>query len=138
PGSEVTPLYDPMIAKLIVWDVDRESATRRMIRALREDELGGVRSLIPFRVALLGTKQWARGETCRDLIEDKKWLKQFAEPKPEPADEGAEEEPQVERSYAVEGSGRRFDVKVVGAAPAIDGAAPAQAPAGARKPPKRR
>src|SRR5205823_10602693 len=60
-GSEVTPLYDPMIAKLIVWDVDRESATRRMIRALREYELGGVRSLIPFHIGLLGTEQWARG-----------------------------------------------------------------------------
>src|SRR3954454_38849 len=31
PGSEVTPLYDPMIAKLIVWDTDRERATARML-----------------------------------------------------------------------------------------------------------
>src|SRR5689334_10015451 len=83
PGSEVTPLHDPMIAKLIVWDVDREHSTRRMIRALREYELGGVRSLIPFHIGLLGTEQWERGETCRDLIEDREWLKQFAEPKPE-------------------------------------------------------
>jgi acetyl-CoA/propionyl-CoA carboxylase, biotin carboxylase, biotin carboxyl carrier protein len=135
-GSEVTPLYDPLIAKLIVWDVDRETATRRMIRALREYELGGVTSLIPFHIALLGTKQWARGETCRDLIEDRKWLKQFAEPKPEPAPEG-EDEAQVERSYAVEVSGRRFDVKVVGAAPGVDGAAPAQAEP-RRAPPRRR
>ena len=134
-GSEVTPLYDPLIAKLIVWDVDRDSATRRMIRALGEFELGGVRSLIAFHIALLGTEQWARGETCRDLIEDRQWLKQFAAPKPEPAPEG-EEEPQVERSYAVEVSGRRFDVKVVGAAPGVDGAAPAQA--GARRAPPRR
>src|SRR5256886_771688 len=42
-GYEITPLYDPMIAKLIVWDVDRESATRRMVRALRAVELEGVR-----------------------------------------------------------------------------------------------
>ncbi|MBV9213631.1 MAG: acetyl-CoA carboxylase biotin carboxylase subunit, partial [Actinobacteria bacterium] len=124
-GSEVTPLYDPMIAKLIVWDVDRESATRRMIRALGEYELGGVRSLIPFHIALLGTEQWARGETCRDLIEDRSWLKQFAEPRPDTADGAGDEEPQVERTYAVEVSGRRFDVKVVGAAPAVDGGGPA-------------
>ncbi len=38
-GSEVTPMYDPMVAKLIVWDVDREKATRRMLRALGEYEL---------------------------------------------------------------------------------------------------
>ena len=34
-GSEITPLYDPMVAKLIVWDADRAAATRRMARALR-------------------------------------------------------------------------------------------------------
>src|SRR6516165_7886309 len=32
PGSEITPMYDPMVAKLIVWDIDREQATRRMRR----------------------------------------------------------------------------------------------------------
>ncbi len=32
----MTPLYDPMVAKLITWDVDREKATRRMLRALGE------------------------------------------------------------------------------------------------------
>ena len=40
-GSEITPLYDPMVAKLIVWDVDRESATRRMARALAEFDIDG-------------------------------------------------------------------------------------------------
>src|SRR3954470_650005 len=135
-GSEVTPLYDPMVAKLICWDVDREKATHRMRRALGEYQLEGVRSLIPFHIGLLGTEQWARGETCRDLIADKKWLKQFAQPKPEaPAEE---EEPVEERTYAVEVSGRKFDVKVIGAAPvaaAPNGAGPA---AGARKPPRRK
>ena len=47
-GSEVTPMYDPMVAKLIVWDVDREHATRRMLRALGEYEIGGLTTLIPF------------------------------------------------------------------------------------------
>jgi len=126
-----------MIAKLIVWDVDREKATARMIRALKEYQLEGVKSLIPFHVGLLGTEQWARGETCRDLVSDKRWLKQFEQPRPEaPAED--EEEPHVERTYAVEVSGRKFDVKVIGAAPiaaAPNGAGPA---AGARKPPKRR
>ena len=39
-GSEISPMYDPMVAKLIVWDVDREQATARMLRALREYEIG--------------------------------------------------------------------------------------------------
>src|SRR5437588_2027961 len=82
PGSEITPMYDPMVAKLIVWDVDREQATTRMLRALREYEIGGLKTLLPFHEALLQTPQWANAETCRDLIEDKQWLKELAFPKP--------------------------------------------------------
>ena len=75
-------MYDPMVAKLIVWDLDRELATRRMIRALGEYEIGGLTTLIPFHSAILATEQWANGETCRDLLEDPDWLKSLA---PEPA-----------------------------------------------------
>ena len=129
-GYEVLPLYDPMIAKLIVWDVDREASTRRMLRALGEFEIGGLKTLIPFHQALLATEQWARGETCRDLVEDKDWLKQLAFPAAaeKPKDEEPEEE-KVERDYAVEVSGRKFEVKVIGAPFGPNGAAPAAAPA---------
>jgi acetyl-CoA/propionyl-CoA carboxylase, biotin carboxylase, biotin carboxyl carrier protein len=132
-GYEVLPLYDPMIAKLIVWDVDREASTKRMLRALSEYEIDGLKTLIPFHRALLATDQWANGETCRDLIEDKDWLKQLAFPAAEkPADE--EESEKVSREYAVEVSGRRFDVTVIGEAPAANGAGP---DAGMRKAPRR-
>ena len=77
-GSEITPLYDPMVAKLIVWDVDREAATRRMARALDEFEIEGVRTLLPFHRAIMASEQWARAETCRDLIEDRSWLRSLA------------------------------------------------------------
>ena len=59
-GSEVTPLYDPLIAKLIVWDTDRERATARMLRALGEYEIGGLVTLVPFHRAILATEQWPR------------------------------------------------------------------------------
>ena len=58
PGSEISPMYDPMVAKLIVWDADREAATARMLRALDEYEIGGLTTLIPFHKALLSSKQW--------------------------------------------------------------------------------
>ncbi|MFN2616598.1 MAG: acetyl-CoA carboxylase biotin carboxylase subunit [Thermoleophilaceae bacterium] len=134
-GYEVLPLYDPMIAKLIVWDVDREASTKRMVRALQEYEIEGVKTLIPFHVALLQTEQWARGETCRDLVEDPKWLKQLAVPAPESTED--EEAETVEREYAVEVSGRKFDVKVIGPPGGPNGAVPGGAPA-MRKPPQRR
>jgi acetyl-CoA/propionyl-CoA carboxylase, biotin carboxylase, biotin carboxyl carrier protein len=134
-GSEITPMYDPMVAKLIVWDVDREHATARMLRALDEYEIEGVTTLIPFHKALLATKQWAKGETCRDLVGDKKWLKAL---QPEAVPVPASEEPsndKVTRDYQVEVAGKLFDVKVIGE-PA---AAPAAAASGAglKKPPRR-
>jgi acetyl-CoA/propionyl-CoA carboxylase biotin carboxyl carrier protein len=96
-----------------------------MIRALGEYEIGGLKTLIPFHQALLATEQWANGETCRDLVEDKGWLKQLAFPAPEKAAD--EDEPEkVSREYAVEVSGRRFDVTVIGEALASNGAGPAK------------
>src|ERR1700735_5085601 len=93
-GGEVSPMYDPMVAKLIVWDSDREQATQRMLRALGEYEIEGLKTLIPFHQALLATEQWAKGETCRDLLEDKAWLKTLAFPAPQPP--GEDEEQKVE------------------------------------------
>jgi acetyl-CoA/propionyl-CoA carboxylase biotin carboxyl carrier protein len=113
-GGEVSPMYDPMVAKLIVWDADREQATARMLRALSEYEIGGLKTLIPFHQALLATEQWAKGETCRELLEDKQWLKTLAFPAPTVPTEGDGQEEKVEQTYAVEVSGKRFDVRVVG------------------------
>jgi acetyl-CoA/propionyl-CoA carboxylase biotin carboxyl carrier protein len=79
----------------------------------------------------MASEQWSRAETCRDLIEDRAWLKTLAQPKPEaPAEEAA---PTVEREYLVEVSGKRFDVKVRGEAAPSDGAAPAAGRAAPRR-----
>jgi acetyl-CoA/propionyl-CoA carboxylase, biotin carboxylase, biotin carboxyl carrier protein len=138
-GSEVTPMYDPMVAKLIVWDVDREHATRRMLRALDEYEVGGVTTLIPFHKAFLATDQWAKGETGRDLIGDRDWLKSLApEETAEAATGHAEEDGEmVARDYKVEVGGKLFDVKVIGDAVAAPAGGAASAGPGLRKPPRR-
>jgi acetyl-CoA/propionyl-CoA carboxylase, biotin carboxylase, biotin carboxyl carrier protein len=116
PGGEVTPMYDPMVAKLIVWDKDRDSATKRMIRALGEYEIEHLKTLIPFHQALLATEQWNNAETCRDLVEDSDWLKALAFPAPV-APSGDDEPDKVEQDYTVEVSGRKFEVKVIGPPP---------------------
>ncbi len=148
PGSEITPMYDPMVAKLIVWDVDRDQATRRMLRALGEYEIGELKTLLPFHTAILQTEQWANAETCRDLIEDRTWLKTITLEAPATApaagEDGADEAETVEHAYTVEVSGKRFDVKVIGpafggggaVAVTANGAVPGGA-TGARKPPRR-
>jgi len=131
-GGEISPSYDPMIAKLIVWDTTREQATARMLRALGEYEIEGLTTLIPFHRALMATEQWADAQTCRDLLEDPEWLASTGGGVggDELPDEAAET---LEQDYTVEVSGRRFDVKVIGpppAAGAVNGTA-------ARKPPRR-
>jgi acetyl-CoA/propionyl-CoA carboxylase biotin carboxyl carrier protein len=138
-GSEVTPMYDPMVAKLIVWDVDREHATRRMLRALDEYEIGGLTTLIPFHKALLATDQWANGETCRDLVGNRDWLKSLApEEKAEAAAGNAEENGEmVARDYKVEVGGKLFDVKVIGDAVGTSAAANPGAGPGLKRPPRR-
>ncbi len=138
-GGEVTPLYDPMVAKLIVWDVDREHATKRMLRALGEYIIEPLTTLIPFHQEILSSEQWARGETCRDLTEDKQWLKEITPhatlptPAPAPSDDDSDAET-VERTYKVEVNGQLHEVKVIGAAAPAGGASAA---AGGRRPPKR-
>jgi acetyl-CoA/propionyl-CoA carboxylase biotin carboxyl carrier protein len=102
-----------------------------MLRALGEYEIEGLTTLIPFHKAILATKQWANGETARDLTEDKKWLKTTApEEPPKPAEEGEAEK--VSRDYSVEVGGKLFDVKVIGEAGAVGGVG-----AAAKRPPRR-
>ncbi|HKJ35018.1 MAG TPA: acetyl-CoA carboxylase biotin carboxylase subunit [Solirubrobacterales bacterium] len=136
-GGEVTPLYDPMVGKLITWDVDREKATRRMLRALDEYEIEGLTTLIPFHSAILATEQWANGETCRDLTEDQEWLKSTApDTAPAPVDDEEEDAELTTREYKVEVGGRLYPVKVIGEAlGAVAGGNGAAA--GGKRPPKR-
>jgi acetyl-CoA/propionyl-CoA carboxylase biotin carboxyl carrier protein len=75
-GSEVQPLYDPLVAKLIVHGVDREHARRRMLRALGEYEIGGITTLLGFHRALLEHPCFVAGETCHGVVESDELAKQ--------------------------------------------------------------
>jgi acetyl-CoA/propionyl-CoA carboxylase biotin carboxyl carrier protein len=68
-GGEISALYDPLIAKLCVWDTDRERARARMLRALEEFEIEGVHSLLGFHQALLRRPCFVAGETCHGVVE---------------------------------------------------------------------
>ena len=47
-GDRVSPFYDPMLSKLIAWGEDRETARRRLLAMLAEQQLGGVHSNLAF------------------------------------------------------------------------------------------
>jgi len=61
-GGEITIHYDPMISKLLVWGSDRHEAIDRMIRALKEYHLTGVKTTIPFCLAVMENEQFQKGE----------------------------------------------------------------------------
>ena len=111
-GSEISGVYDPMIAKLIVHGVDREHARRRMLRALGEFVIEGPKTLLGFHKALLEHECFVRGETCHGLVESEELALRAAELEAPVAAASANGRT-AERVRAVEVGGRRFDVRVL-------------------------
>jgi acetyl-CoA/propionyl-CoA carboxylase biotin carboxyl carrier protein len=114
-GSEIPPLYDPLVAKLVVHDVDREHARRRMLRALGEFEVGGITTLLGFHRALLGHPCFTQGETCHGVVESEelaeraRQLSHVTTTVPAASDGAGLRE----RSATVELDGRRYEVKTL-------------------------
>ena len=118
-GSEISPLYDPMIAKLCVHGRDREHARRRMLRALDEFVIEGVQSLLGFHRALLAHPCFVEGGTCHGIVESQELAEQAEELSHRtttvaPAADGAGAAARMRpRSTSVELDGRRYEVTVL-------------------------
>jgi acetyl-CoA/propionyl-CoA carboxylase biotin carboxyl carrier protein len=110
-GTVISDLYDPMVAKLIVWDEDRELARRRMLRALGEFEVGGVATLIPLHEAIMRHPEFAAGGTMRDFVEGGGFAAEYTGPDPFYSRDGAAAGIEVRRHVA-EVEGKRFEVTV--------------------------
>ena len=113
-GSEVVGLYDPLVAKVCVWDVDRERARLRMLRALDELVVEGVTTLAGFHKALLRHPCFVEATTCHGLVESEELaqkaqqLSHQATSVARPADGRLRE-----RFVELELDGRRYDVKLL-------------------------
>jgi len=68
-GDEISPHYDPMIAKLIVWDDTRERATERMLAALAGFRIVGVGNNLAFLARLVDHPEFREGRVDTGLIE---------------------------------------------------------------------
>ncbi|HPF21142.1 MAG TPA: acetyl-CoA carboxylase biotin carboxylase subunit, partial [Syntrophomonas sp.] len=68
-GYIITPYYDSMIAKLIVWGRTRTEAIERMRRALLEFRVGNVHTTIPFHLRVLGNAFFQKGEVYTNFIQ---------------------------------------------------------------------
>jgi 3-methylcrotonyl-CoA carboxylase alpha subunit len=69
-GSQVTPYYDPMLAKLVTWGGDRPEALRKMNQALKETVLLGVTSNIPYLQAILNHPAFSAGQTTTGFLQE--------------------------------------------------------------------
>ena len=119
-GSEISALYDPMVAKLVVHDVDREHARLRMLRALTEFDVTGVKTLVGFHRALLEHPCFVAGATCHGVVESEE-LAERADQLSHRTTVAAPSDgagARRERTSVVEVDGRRFDVTVVTREPA--------------------
>jgi len=61
-GAQISEYYDSLIAKLIVWDRDRSKAIARMRRALEEFVIEGVKTNIPFHMAVMSDERFVSGK----------------------------------------------------------------------------
>ncbi len=68
-GCEITPFYDPMLSKLIVWAETREEAIQKMISALREYIVLGVKTNIGFLLRVMSDEEFRQGKFDTGFIE---------------------------------------------------------------------
>jgi acetyl-CoA carboxylase biotin carboxylase subunit len=69
-GTQVSPYYDPMLAKIITWGDDRREAIRKMIRALQDTVILGVTTNIPYLVDIMKHPEFASGNISTNFIEE--------------------------------------------------------------------
>jgi len=112
-GGSINPAYDSMIAKLVVWDRDRQSAIARMQRALAEFKIEGVPTTIPFHQAVFGHPAYRDGRATTTFLVDFPEVLAGFTPAP-PIVPSAEREYYDPRLIDVEVNGRRLKVRVDG------------------------
>jgi acetyl-CoA/propionyl-CoA carboxylase biotin carboxyl carrier protein len=128
-GDTVSQYYDNLVAKFVAWGRDRDAARRRMVRALEETEIEGVKTTIPADLAILSHPDFIDAKHSTKWVEDVLDLSSItsAPLAPVSSEDGAAT---VQRDVDVEVDGRRFHVRVwvpeEAAAPMVAATAPAR------------
>jgi len=78
-GFEITPYYDPLIAKLICWGETRGEAILRMRRALEEFRIIGIKTSIPFHQAMMDSHRFMAGSFDTRFVEERFMLDEEAD-----------------------------------------------------------
>jgi acetyl-CoA/propionyl-CoA carboxylase biotin carboxyl carrier protein len=108
PGATVSQAYDPLVSKLITFGGNREEARRRMLRALSEYTIEGLRTSIPFHRLMLQDDAFVTGNYHTGTVEQELDLSVLAD-----ADDLADvQEQTAQRHLDLELEGKRFSVVV--------------------------
>jgi acetyl-CoA/propionyl-CoA carboxylase biotin carboxyl carrier protein len=110
PHMTIPQAYDPMIAKLITYGANREEARQRMLRALSEYEIEGIKTTIPFHRLMLADERFVSGRYHTGTVEKEMDLSPL---KDAPITRPKAGEPLTQlREFAVEVDGKRVTVKL--------------------------
>ncbi|MWV38221.1 acetyl-CoA carboxylase biotin carboxylase subunit [Natrialba sp. INN-245] len=115
-GDDLVTDYDSMIAKLIVWGEDREECLERSLRALREYEIDGIPTIIPFHRLMLSDERFVESTHTTKYLDEELDESRIADAQEqwgtdtESAD--GDDEETVEREFTVEVNGKRFEVEL--------------------------
>lgn len=69
-GYTISPIYDSMIAKLCAWDSTRPDAIKRMLRAISEYIILGVKTTLPLHYAIMNNQQFVEGNTHTHFLQE--------------------------------------------------------------------
>jgi acetyl-CoA/propionyl-CoA carboxylase biotin carboxyl carrier protein len=113
-GDKLVTDYDSMIAKLVVWGSDREECIERSIRALREYDVEGVVTVIPFHRLMLSDEEFVAGTHTTKYLDEHMDRDRIAEAQDQWGSETVHEDDEdvVEREFTVEVNGKRFEVEL--------------------------
>jgi acetyl-CoA carboxylase biotin carboxylase subunit len=69
-GAAVPPYYDPLLAKVIAWGEDRRDAVDKLVRALSEFHVEGIKTTIPANLLILSSRKYLAGDLDTGFIDD--------------------------------------------------------------------
>jgi acetyl-CoA/propionyl-CoA carboxylase, biotin carboxylase, biotin carboxyl carrier protein len=110
PGSTIPQTYDPIVAKVITHGSSRDEARRRMLRALAEFRIEGIRTTIPFHRLMLADERFVTGDYHTGTVESETDLSVLAGARG--AAEGSDAPVGSVRAFDVEVDGKRVRVRV--------------------------
>ncbi|OVE85677.1 acetyl-CoA carboxylase biotin carboxylase subunit [Natronolimnobius baerhuensis] len=123
-GDDLVTDYDSMIAKLIVWGEDRNDCIERSLRALREYDIEGIPTIIPFHRLMLTDEAFVESTHTTKYLDEELDESRIEEAQSQwggdIGDGSSDDEETVEREFTVEVNGKRFEVELAEhGAPAI-------------------